>query len=121
MKHAKVASVILLIACVSLLISGTSSRAADAGNVEKGKALYDESCAKCHGNTGAGDGRAGRELDPKPNPFNDKSKLATDEVLFKGTRGGGKAVGKSGTMEAFPNLTDAQINDVIAYIKTLAK
>ena len=120
MRNTSIASALLLLAGVAVLTISMSSRAV-AGNVDSGKAVYVESCAKCHGNTGAGDGRAGRSLEHKPTPFNDKAKLSPDDKLFKATREGGKAVGQSGEMEGFPKLSDDQVRDVIAYIKTLAK
>lgn len=38
-------------------------------NLAKGKALFDGSCAPCHGTTGAGDGAAAAALNPKPADF----------------------------------------------------
>jgi mono/diheme cytochrome c family protein len=35
-------------------------------SVERGEVVYDNNCASCHGATGAGDGEAGRGLDPPP-------------------------------------------------------
>jgi len=120
MKATSMASATVLLTALALLTISMSSRAV-AANEDSGKATYVESCAKCHGNSGAGDGRAGRSLEHKPTPFNDKSKLSPDEKLFKATKEGGKAVGQSGEMEGFPKLSDDQVRDVIAYIKTLAK
>jgi mono/diheme cytochrome c family protein len=34
--------------------------------VDHGAAVYDQSCASCHGATGEGDGEAGRNLSPPP-------------------------------------------------------
>ena len=44
----------------------TNPLKADAATLEKGKALYEENCASCHGAKGRGDGEAGKELDPPP-------------------------------------------------------
>ena len=120
MRNAPVTFAVLLLAAVGVLTASMSSRALGA-SLEGGKAIYEESCAKCHGTAGAGDGRAGRSLEHKPTAFNVTSKLAPDDKLFKATREGGKAVGQSGDMEGFPKLSDEQIRDVIAYVKTLAK
>ena len=34
--------------------------------VQRGAAVYEKSCASCHGPTGQGDGEAGRNLSPPP-------------------------------------------------------
>ncbi|HEX7941743.1 MAG TPA: cytochrome c, partial [Gemmatimonadaceae bacterium] len=39
---------------------------ATALNLAEGKAIFDKSCASCHGATGRGDGPAGVGLNPKP-------------------------------------------------------
>ena len=120
MKHAPVLAAVLMLAGLAFAMSRDSG-GVEIANAERGKAVYDEGCAKCHGKTGGGDGRAGKELEHKPTPFNVKAKLSADDKLFKATKEGGKAVGQSGDMEGFPKLSDDQIHDVIAYIKTLAK
>ena len=40
-----------------------------AGIIAKGKKLFLQSCASCHGNTGKGDGTAGEALTPRPRNF----------------------------------------------------
>src|SRR3954469_12402476 len=35
-------------------------------NLAEGKAIYERTCASCHGATGLGDGAAGRSISPKP-------------------------------------------------------
>ena len=35
-------------------------------NLAEGKAIYERSCASCHGATGQGDGAAGQSMSPKP-------------------------------------------------------
>ncbi len=121
MRHASIASAFLLFAAVAVLLTSETSRAAEGASADRGKEIYGESCAKCHGKSGEGDGRAGKSLEHKPTAFTDKSKLATDDKLFKATKEGGKAVGQSSDMEGFPKLSDDQIHDVVAYIKTFAK
>ncbi|MGP9802322.1 FTR1 family protein [Rheinheimera sp. NSM] len=37
----------------------------------RGKALYQQNCVACHGDTGHGDGQAGAALDPAPTDFHD--------------------------------------------------
>lgn len=45
-------------------------------DLARGAALYATACASCHGTTGAGDGPAGRGLDPAPASFHDATRAA---------------------------------------------
>lgn len=92
-------------------------------SVERGKTLYKEYCAQCHGFTGKGDGPAASSLDPKPAihanmPF-DKLPM---EYLYNVINHGGVAVGKSPNMPYW-GLTIGQqgVADVIAYLKVTFK
>jgi mono/diheme cytochrome c family protein len=104
---------------VSVLVLPSVAGAA-AGDAQKGKPLYAAQCLVCHGKTGAGDGPVGKGLTPKPKPFA-AGRLLPDEQLFKIIKFGGKANGLSKDMDAYLALSDQQIWDVVAYLKTLAK
>jgi mono/diheme cytochrome c family protein len=100
----------------------TSREFADA-SVDRGKVLYKEYCAQCHGFTGKGDGPAASGLEPKPAvhaniPF---EKLPID-YLYNVINHGGAAMGKSPNMPYW-NLTIGQqgVADVIAYLKVTFK
>ncbi len=93
---------------------------ADAG---RGKVLYKEYCAQCHGMSGKGDGPAASGLEPKPAihanmPF---EKLPM-EYLYNVINHGGPAIGKSPNMPYW-GLTIGQqgVADVIAYLKVTFK
>jgi len=90
-------------------------------DAEAGKADYELYCASCHGKTGAGDGPLGQVLNPKPARHNDGAYMnpLTDDHLFKVIKFGGASVGKSPTMAPL-GLSDQQIHNVIAFIRTLA-
>ena len=90
---------------------------------ERGKVLYKEYCAQCHGFTGKGDGPAASGLEPKPAihanmPF-DKLPM---EYLYNVINHGGVAIGKSPNMPYW-GLTIGQqgVADVIAYLKVTFK
>lgn len=95
-----------------------------SGDPVKGAETYKLYCAACHGETGHGDGIAAAALDPKPRNFTDKALMdtITDAAILKIIKEGGAAVGKSMFMAAWgPVLQDDQkIQDVAAYVRTLA-
>ena len=103
--------------------------AADASDVEAGKALYDMNCSSCHGMTGKGDGPISATLNPKPRDFSsgefkfDADKNGTtgeDADLKLVIQKGALAYGGSPLMTGWPTFKDDQIADVIAYIRSLA-
>ncbi len=88
-----------------------------------GKADYQVYCASCHGETGEGDGPVAQALSPKPARHSDGAYMnpLTDTYLFKVIKFGGAAVGKSAMMAPLGgSLSDQQIRNVIAFIRTLA-
>jgi mono/diheme cytochrome c family protein len=70
--------------------------------------FYAQRCAQCHGETGQGDGPAGKNLQPWPRNFASKEwqASASDEQIRSIIVRGGQAVGKSPTMPASPELAD---------------
>lgn len=81
-----------------------------------GKVVFDTNCASCHGATGVGDGAAGAALDPKPANLVVFAPQVGDDYLFWRV-----SAGKEGTsMVAWsPVLTEEQIWQAVAYIRTL--
>jgi mono/diheme cytochrome c family protein len=100
--------------------------AADAAaepDVAAGKADYQIFCATCHGPAGDGDGPVAQTLDPKPAKHSDGNYMnpLEDDYLFKVIKFGGASVGKSPMMAPLGgSLSDQQIRNVIAFIRTLA-
>lgn len=92
-------------------------------SADRGKGLYKEYCAQCHGLTGKGDGPAASGLSPKPAVH---AAMAFDklpmEYLYNVINHGGRAVGKSPNMPYW-GLTIGQqgVADVIAYLKVTFK
>lgn len=96
------------------------SGAAVAQDAAKGKEVFTTTCAPCHGAEGKGDGAAAAALNPKP--ANLATSTTDDAGLLKTVTEGGAAVGKSPLMVAWKGtLTDAQIADVVAFVKSLRK
>jgi mono/diheme cytochrome c family protein len=105
---------------LSVLFFMASATAQAAGDPVAGKAKFDATCATCHGPMGAGDGPAAAALNPKPR--NLQITKRTDDELKKIIKEGGASVGMTATMPAWgAMLTDIDVDNVIAYIHTLAK
>jgi mono/diheme cytochrome c family protein len=91
---------------------------------QDGKAIYAKDCAKCHGDAGAGDGAMGQKLKDKPSDWTKGGgglKDLDDAKIAESIKKGGAAVGKSRAMPAYPKLSDAEVQSVVAYVKTLKK
>lgn len=90
----------------------------------KGKAVYDQYCAGCHGSTGKADGPAAGSLNPKPRDLSDKKYAGSlkEGYLLEIIKNGGPAAKKSPLMPAMgKTLKDDQVKDVVAYLRSLAK
>jgi mono/diheme cytochrome c family protein len=91
---------------------------ADAASMAAGKKLYDSNCASCHGDTGLGDGRAGKTLTPPPANLTDDTWIhgSTDGEIFLVIRDGVKDTG----MKPFGSkMTAHQMWDVVNYLRSI--
>jgi mono/diheme cytochrome c family protein len=115
----------LALGFLAVMFFATTSQRARAmfgGNAGTGRQVHVSNCQRCHGPNGKGDGPAGKLLKTKPADWTNKQKMSglSDDYLFKIISGGGGSVGKSTLMPAFKGkLSDAQIRDVIAFIRSL--
>ncbi|MGH7265576.1 MAG: c-type cytochrome [Candidatus Rokuibacteriota bacterium] len=108
---------------VAAVLVLASPGAAQPGDAERGKALYQEKCVLCHGGTGAGWDWT-RKVEKPPVPVPD---LATavperdDRYLFTVVKDGGEGVGRSRFMPPFGfQLTDEEVWHLVAYMRSLA-
>jgi len=103
--------------------SGSADAAAAAPDAARGKLQFENYCVSCHGPRGEGDGPVGLALDPRPARLGDRAYMSAkqDDYLFGVIKNGGASVGRSPLMAPWGgSLSDAQIRDVIAYIRSLA-
>ena len=103
MKTAKLLALLpalLLAACAEEEASGDI--AAANGDATSGEALYADNCSGCHGS--AGEGGTGPAIAGNP-----EGDAETAEVVQNG----------EDEMPAFPDLTDQDISDILAYLETL--
>jgi mono/diheme cytochrome c family protein len=94
----------------------TGAVAADP--VSHGQQIYQARCALCHGAEGKGDGPASAALNPKPRNHTDGAYMSTrtDEDLMAVIHDG------KGGMPAWKSvLTEQEMQDVLKYVRTLAK
>jgi cytochrome c6 len=107
MKMKKAAALIMIVVVVSFVAQVAFAASADAG-----KATFTAKCAVCHGADGAGKVKGTPDL----RAADTQKKSDADLAAFIG-EGGGKPV------HAFAKkgLTDEQIKDTVAFIRTLKK
>ena len=106
----KVLSAIVLLAAIAL-----AACLASAQDVANGQKAYNAKCASCHGPDGKGQTAAGKTT--KVRDFNlDEVKKESDaawtEIIVKGKN---KMPGYD------KKLSDAEVKDVVAYIRTLVR
>nr|WP_240989605.1 cytochrome c [Salipiger mangrovisoli] len=110
-----------------MLFGGVERAPAEAAQIAEGKTLYAQTCAACHGADLEGQpnwrspGPDGR-LPAPPHDANGHTWHHPDEVLFRITKLGTAAVVGNGYASNMPGfgdqLTDAQIEAVLTYIKS---
>ena len=86
--------------------------------LQSAKALYGESCANCHGDSGKGDGSEAMRYDPKPADFTDGRHMdtVTDGTLFYQIIQGRKP------MPAFKKrMTEDQRWQLVLLVRTFAQ
>jgi mono/diheme cytochrome c family protein len=100
---------------IAVLTLLSASLALPAVAQQTGEATWKAKCAMCHGADGIGNTPVGKNMKVRSLKSPEDIK-ATDAELFKDTKSGvGKMQGYAG------KLTDAQITDVVSFIRTLQK
>ena len=113
---------ILVATLLSSLAVAWPASAEEKAPASAGKAVYERDCAQCHGSQGKGDGEEAVYVTPTPQDFTtgilDKQ---SDEFLAAVIAKGGLANGLPESMPAFPKLSKAEIQGVVAYIRQFSK
>lgn len=122
---ANITRIIVFSAALALLIPV----AASAGDAAAGKVIFDTNCMSCHGALGKGDGPLGMALPPpKPRDFSvgefmfdtdADGTTGTDADLTAVITQGAVAFGGNPLMAPWSALADADVANVIAYIRSL--
>lgn len=112
----------------SLWASGNDSadlaRKTPQGLIDKGKTLYAQYCAHCHGISGDGDGFNAEYLDKEPAELSHAKfqSKKTNHQIYRTIKKGGAGVRKSTLMPLFgKTLSETEIWALVAYIRFLGK
>lgn len=114
----------IFVCAVAAIVLVADRMDASATDANAGKVKYQQFCGACHGPTGKGDGPGAASLNPKPQDHTDAKymKSLSDAQIFKITKMGGPAVGKSPMMPPWGGaLSDDDIKNVVAFIRSLSK
>jgi len=101
------------IAVMTVLLSGNLLLAADVG---AGKDLYAKKCASCHGAAGEGKDAIAKMFQVEMKPLSGKDAQAKSDADLKKIRLEG-----TGKMKPVKDLDAKSGDDVVAYLRTLAK
>ena len=123
---ANITRIFILTAGLAVLVPVTAS----AGDSAAGKVIFDTNCTTCHGMLGKGDGVLSAAFPIKPRALSSgefkfdtdgDGKPGTDDDLKNVIVQGAAAFGGSPLMAPWSALADADVANVIAYIRTLSK
>ena len=119
-----------LLALLALLIAVAFSAPALAGDAEAGKVTFSQLCWTCHGHSGTGDGPAGAALTPPPRDFtigdfaydaDGNGTKGEDADLSMVIKQGAAAFGGNPSMAPWGHLSDDDVANVDAYIRSFKK
>ena len=118
-KKYKIGAVALL---PLFLFAISQSAAAQTGNAEEGRRLFEQNCAKCHGIDGSGNTPVGKAVGAKDLRAPEAQKMSDDQIYNQIDKGNGN----------MPSLADAinrakadqmsmKVKDLIAYIREIGQ
>jgi mono/diheme cytochrome c family protein len=93
-----------------------------ADSTASGEKIFQTRCFVCHGRDGRGSGPGSQGLAQKPQDLTDLNwqHSVTDEQIKTVIQSGGAILGKSGAMPPNPDLTNDDLNSLLAYVRQLA-
>jgi mono/diheme cytochrome c family protein len=129
----------ITVVCLTLLVFGSGFAGAsclaqlgqrlsglrlfDQAGQPDGQKLFETRCFVCHGRDGKGDGPSASGLAEKPQDLTDANwqRTTSDDRIRSVIQGGGIAIGKGGAMPPNPDLTQEQIQGLVAFVRSLAQ
>jgi mono/diheme cytochrome c family protein len=107
---------------IALIASAAAGLAFSAAIVRADPPENWAKCAMCHGKDGTGHTKIAKKLGVKDLTDSAYQKTFTDDQIFKNLKEGEKDADGNTKMKAFgDSLSDSEIKDLIAYVRTLAK
>jgi len=113
---------VVVLACLIVTVGVCSMNGvvlAAGGDAGKGKAIFQAKCVTCHGPKGKGDGPLAKALKPPPANFASAVSKKKPEAELLQVIESGKP--KTAMVAWKGQLSDAEIQDVLAYVLTLRK
>jgi mono/diheme cytochrome c family protein len=112
----------LVVGLLAVLVARAVEETRPPPGASLGERVYYRYCVDCHGRDGRGSWRA-RIFLMRPGDLSDRSRLAqhSDRYLFDLVKQGGSPVGRPGMPGFAFNLTDEQIEAVVAHLRTLSR
>jgi mono/diheme cytochrome c family protein len=105
----------LALSIAAIMVAAWSVRAEDA------KALYESSCAKCHGSDGKGQTKMGQKLGAKDYTDSKVQEALKDDAAIKAIKEGLKADDGKTLMKPSEGLSDSDVKGLVAYMRTFKK
>ena len=107
-------------ACLLILVIGTAPAYLSLIDLTKGKEIYGDACAACHGDDGRGKvADLATEVPPPDLTSCDFNTSEADRDWMRVVSGGGVAAGRSESMPSFrDSLTEEDIKNVVVYLRT---
>jgi cytochrome c553 len=106
---------ILTVSIAIMAVSALSATAADA------KATYEKDCAKCHGADGKGETKMGKKNGAKDYTTAKVQDELKDDAAFKAIKEGLKDKDGKKLMGPAEDLSDAEIKDLVAFMRKFKK
>ena len=95
--------------------------AAWSASADDGKALYEQSCLKCHGADGKGDTTMGKKLAVKDYSSATVQDALKDDAALKAIKEGVKDKDGKTVMRGTDGISDADAKALVAYMRTFKK
>ncbi|HKS76828.1 MAG TPA: cytochrome c [Terriglobales bacterium] len=103
-----------IVGVMALIILGTSMSL--AGDAATGKIVYDKKCRICHGDNGEGNPDVAKKLKAEQKPLWSEEVQKMSDADFKKLISEGK-----GKMKPPKNVSEEDIENVIAFVRTIKK